>query len=232
MHKPVARLKPRKKKEQLEDIPLSDHLEQSVQSIALSLSKQVDASIFNQKHAHVKEILMFIGAGAFVAASVAVPTLPAALKPFLRGTRDREAWKRFNIPYFKRIIRRLEQERLVEVIDSNGVQELVITHRGRRRVLKYALDDLAIKRPVHWDGLWRLVSYDIPRDSSYLRKVFREYLLAWGFYPLHESVFLHAYPCKNEVTFLREYLGIGELVRVFTVSSIENDGVFRGFFGV
>jgi len=41
-----------------------------------------------------------------------------------------------------------------------------------------------------------------------------------------------AYPCIKEVAFLREYLGIGEMVRLFDVGKIENDQNFRDFFGV
>lgn len=63
-----------------------------------------------------------------------------------------------------------------------------------------------------------------------LRNIFRDYLHAWGFYPLHESVFLHAYPCFKQVEFLREYLGISEYVRFFIVAKIENDSLFHDFF--
>jgi DNA-binding transcriptional regulator PaaX len=77
-----------------------------------------------------------------------------------------------------------------------------------------------------------LVSYDIPGNLKALRKTFREYLCLWGFFPLHESVLLHAYPCEKQVEFLREYLGVGEYVRIFMVSKIENDRLFRDFFGI
>ena len=65
-----------------------------------------------------------------------------------------------------------------------------------------------------------------------VRKILVEYLSAWGFYPLHKSVYLHAYPCLKEMDFLREYLGVGKYVRMFTVSEIENDTQFKEFFGI
>lgn len=112
------------------------------------------------------------------------------------------------------------------------MQVAKITKSGRRKVLKFALDELAVEKPKIWDGKWTLISYDIPKNQKHRRAIFLEYLKAWGFYPLHESVFLHAYPCEKQVEFLREYLGIGEYVRIFTATKIENDKLFKDFFGV
>ncbi len=220
------------KKTYIEDLPISKSLESAIGDIARSLSKQINKEVFNKKYARAADILKLVGAGTFIAASLAIPNLPRILQPFLEDENEYQVWKRFNIPYLKRTIRRLEKEKLVEIKDEQKYQVVEITDRGRRRILKYALDELVVEKPKFWDGKWRLISYDIPGKYKGLRKVFREYLGSWGFYPLHESVFLHAYPCGKQVEFLREYLGIGEYVRFFSVSRIENDSLFREFFGV
>lgn len=231
MMKKLKRSRQRKKK-YIEDLPISKTLESSIDEIAKSLSKKIDKEIFSKKYARVADVLKIIGTGAFLAASIAIPNLPRILKPLLEDGNEYEAWKRFNIPYIKRTLERLEKEKLVQIKDTKSHQIVEITQRGRRRILKYALNELTIEKPKIWDGKWRLISYDIPGKHKFLRKVFREYLRIWGFYPLHESVFLHAYPCGKQVEFLREYLGVGEYVRFFSVSRIENDSLFRDFFGV
>lgn len=203
-----------------------------IEEIAKILSKQIKKETFEEKYAPVKEILCLVGTGAFIAGSLVLPKLPLALKPFLTNEKEREVWKRFNIPYLKQTLRRLERQKLVETYEEGEKQVIKITAAGGKRILKYALDKLEIKKPKVWDRNWRLVSYDIPTGSKTLREIFREYLQAWGFYQLHESVFLHAYPCEKEVEFLREYLGIGNEVRIFKVTEIENDKQFRSFFGV
>lgn len=212
------------------NIPLSSA--SYIQAISESLAKQIDKEIFKNTYAPIKQTLVLIGTGVFVAASIALPTLPMALRPFLDKPEERDVWKRFNIKYLKRTIERLEKQKLIHVGEKHGVQTVTITDSGRRRILRYALDELAIEKPKMWDGTWSLVSYDIPRPKEGLRNKFREYLQAWGFYPIQESVFLHAYPCLKEVSFLRDYLGIGEYVRLFTVTHIENDRLFREYFGV
>jgi len=230
--KKLIKIKKRAKKTYLEDLSISRTLESTITEISQSLSKQIDKEVFNKKYARTADILKLIGAGAFLAASVAIPNLPRILKPFLDAENEYEVWKRFNIPYLKRTLKRLEEKKLVEVRDTEKYQVVEITDRGRRRILKYALDELVVEKPKFWDGKWRLISYDIPKKYSKLRKIFQEYLKSWGFYQLHESVYLHAYPCGKQVEFLREYLGIGEYVRFFFVSRIENDRAFREFFGI
>lgn len=206
--------------------------EEKIDYLAKNLVRQIDSKVFRKKYAPAAEILKLVGAGAFLVASIAIPNLPMALKPFLENKNEYEAWKRFNIPYLQRTLRRLEKQKLVEIDEEKGMQVVKITNDGRKRVLRMALDELAIKKPRAWDQKWRLVSFDLPEKLSKIRKILVEYLRAWGFYPLHKSVYLHAYPCLNEVDFLREYLGVGEYVIVFKVSRIENDQVFRDFFGV
>lgn len=219
----------RKKKQRLENFPLP---EKHIEEIARTLTKQINKEIFEEKYAPIAEILKLVGTGAFLAASFAVPNLPRALKPFLYNKEEYYAWKRFNIPYLKRTLERLKGQKLVVVKEKEGVQTVEITDAGRRRILRYALDELAVEKPRFWDGRWRLVSYDIPIKLSHQRRIFTEYLKAWGFYPLHQSVYLHAYPCEKQVEFLREYLRIGEFIRIFKLSQIENDRIFRVFFGI
>jgi DNA-binding PadR family transcriptional regulator len=226
------RIKTRRKKVSLENLPVPNPSPAQIENIARILNKQIERENFAKKYAAAGTILKLVGAGVFLAASLAIPNLPLALKPFLTNPHEYEVWKRFNIPYLKRSLKRLQAQKLVEVAEGEGMQVVRITNAGRRKVLKYALDELVIEKPKNWDRKWRLVSYDIPANLKSLRNLFRDYLKAWGFYPLQESVFLHAYPCENEIEFLREYLGVGEFVRIFTVSKIENDASFRQFFDV
>lgn len=214
----------------MEELPLSVKID--IDHLAKTLTRQIDKDAFRRKYASIEDVLKLVGAGAFLAASVAFPNLPLVLKSFISDSSDYNAWKRFNIRYLKRSLERLEKKKLVEVNEDEGQQIVKITDKGRKRILRCALDQLEVQKPKVWDGTWRLVSYDLPQLNSTVRNIFRSYLKAWGFYPLHESVYLHAYPCAKEIEFLREYLMIGEYVRIFKVSQIENDELFREFFGI
>jgi len=131
----LKRIKPRKRKIDIENLPISKDLEIKLDYLAKTLAKQIDKEVFERKTAPAKEVLKLIGAGAFVAASFAFPTLPLALKPFLDNPEKYEVWKRFNIPYLKRTIKRLESQKLVTIKEENNQQSVEITDRGRRRIL-------------------------------------------------------------------------------------------------
>lgn len=205
-----------------------------IDQLAKTLARQIDKEVFEKKYAPAKTILTLVGVGVFLMTAMVMPGLPLALKPFIDEKRkgEYEVWKKFNIPYLKRTLLRLERQKLVEIAEEDGRQVVKITNQGKQKIIKMALDELTIEKPKIWDGKWRLVSFDLPEKLAKERKRLVEYLHAWGFYPLHKSVYLHAYPCLKQVEFLREYMNVGEYVRNFVVSKIENDKVFKDFFGV
>ncbi len=205
-----------------------------IDQLAKTLARQIDKKVFEKKYAPAKAILKLVGGGAFLIAAMIMPGLPLVLKPFIDEKRkeEYEVWKRFNIPYLKRTLLRLEKQKLVEIAEEKGRQVVKITNQGKQKIIKMALDELTVEKPKIWDGKWRLVSFDLPEKLAKERKRFVEYLRVWGFYPLHKSVYLHAYPCFEQVEFLREYMNVGEYVRNFVVSKIENDKLFEDFFGV
>ena len=214
------------------DYPISPLLQNQIEKISMTLLKKVDKEILDKKLAPAKEVLKIIGAGVLLGSALAVPALPKILLPFLRDTNENETWKQLNIPYLKRTLKRLEKQKLVEFGEENGKKTVKITSAGQRKILKYALNEITIDKPKIWDGRWYLVSYDIPTYLEGSRILFRDYLKQWNFYHLHESVYLHAYPCTGEIEFLREYLNISSCVRIFTVQKIENDQLFRDYFGL
>lgn len=217
------------------NIPLkqsSSISDKNIEIISKILAKQIDQRIFNEKYAPVKEVLKIIGIGALCAVSIALPNLPKALKPLINDFEENNAWKRFNIPYLKRTLERLQKENLIEIDIEHDFQIVRLTKIGKRKILKIGLDEITVQKPKSWDNKWRLISYDIPKHLKSSRDSLNYYLKRWKFYPLHESVFLHAYPCEKQVDFIREFLGLEKFVRIFTVTKIENDKVFRDFFGV
>lgn len=77
-----------------------------------------------------------------------------------------------------------------------------------------------------------MVIYDVDSRKKYLRDVFRSTLKSLGFLKLQESVWLYPYPCEVEVTFLREYYGVGNEVLYVVATRLEDDASHRTYFGV
>jgi virulence-associated protein VapD len=193
----------RKQQDLSEDIQLPS--DESIAATAnLLLTSIVNKPSADSKYAPVRHLLSLIGAGLAV---------------------DMTTLSQYNPYYIKRTMKRLKKQQLVEQQGS----VYILTKRGKRWILKYTLEDLAIPAPKVWDGKWRLVIYDVARHKAALRNIFRTTLRKIGFYNVQESVWLHPYPCEKEISFLRDYCGI-DLIFVIA-NKIEHDGVYKTHFG-
>jgi len=202
----------------------------NIEKLAYNLCQKYEKELKDKKFFSSKNILNLIGAGILSLIELSPSNIVRLAKPFIQDLEAYETWKRFNIPYLKRTIQRLEKQKVVEISEEKGKQIIKITDKGRVKILKNAIDDLKIEKPSFWDGKWWLVSYDLPEEMSNLRDGIRKYLLYLGFFPIHKSVYLHAYPCKEQIEFLREYFGIREYMRIFKIDWIENDKALKEYF--
>lgn len=162
----------------------------------------------------LKTIAIVGGVGGLVVASAIMPGLPLALKYTIK------AWKNINRQDLGRIIKRLEKQRMVAIIEKDGNTIIEITDKGKRRLLEYDFENIEIKKK-RLDGKWRMVIFDIPEVQKSARESFRNKLLQLGMIRLQDSVFASAYPCKNEIDFLCHFLGISNYVTLASLNEIE-----------
>jgi len=106
---------------------------------------------------------------------------------------------------------------------NDGTVNIVLTDNGKKKILKYDLDKIKVKRPIIWDGIWRLVIFDIPEDERRGRVALVEKLKELGFYPMQKSVFIYPYECKNEIDFITELFDLSPYVRFLRVKNTDID---------
>lgn len=123
---------------------------------------------------------------------------------------------------FNRRLKRLENGGYVEIVRENGEPVVKITKWGIERALHYKFEEMVIKKPVRWDKKWRVVIFDIPEEKKRLRDRLRQKLQILGFYSLNRSVFVHPYPCFDEIEFIRQVFSVGGEVTYLLVEDIEN----------
>ena len=123
----------------------------------------------------VKEVLILLGAGTFLAASLIMPNLPLLAKPFSdeRRRREENEWKKFNMWRLKQVLKRMHQQKLVEIAERNGEQIVKISENGKKRLLKFNLDEMELKHQS-WDGKWRIIIYDILTGKREEASLFRK----------------------------------------------------------
>ncbi len=133
-------------------------------------------------------------------------------------------WEELNRQSLKRAIRNLYMSKLMsEKQNQDGTITMILTDKGKEKVLTYNLDEMAIKKPKQWDGKWRIVLFDIPEKMRKIRDAFRHHLNQLEFYEFQKSVFVHPFNCQDEINYLIEFYNARKFIRFIIANSLDNE---------
>lgn len=131
-----------------------------------------------------------------------------------------------------RILKRFRLEGVVKSIkEKDGVERLVLTDKGKAKYLWHQFNNLNLAKEKKWDGVWRIVLFDIPETIKNKRNALRRKLKKLGFIEFQKSVFVYPYPCEDEINFVINFFKIYDYV-YYLESSIKPDDEFRASFGI
>lgn len=165
---------------------------------------------------------IFKTGGVLTVAIMAPGALPA-LRPFLKkGKFDRSD--------FNRTLARLYKNHLISTREQDGQLTIMLEQEGKKKAIRYSIDDITVKKPEKWDGKWRLVIFDIPEEKRLARSVLQRKLKELGFWQLQKSVYMHPYPCEDEIEFIRSVYNVRQYVNILLVEKIENSQNFIKLF--
>ena len=146
-----------------------------------------------------------------------------------------------NIPKLKKLSKKkstnvfnyLRRKGLIEIKKEGHDVKIALTKEGKKQAGKYQINDLEIEKPKKWDKKYRIIIFDIPNSSRLARDIFRRKLKEFGFYPLQQSVWIIPYSCKEEITMLREFLGLNKKqIQLLEVTKLENESFFKRIFNL
>ena len=173
----------------------------------------------------MQKIILLLTAGA----ALSLTRRPGAHFRIIKSAS--KEWKNINHRTLRESIKRLYQSKIIRCIEnSDGTLILELTDEGKKRVLRYHPSKMKIKKPIKWDGLWRLVIFDIPESMKRERMTLAGMLRRLDFYPLQRSVFIFPYECKNEIDFIVEMFNLRQYVRFLIVKDIDNGLDLRNRF--
>ncbi len=170
-----------------------------------------------------KEILKGLALGGLVVASFALPNLPKMFSMLGIKTPKEEYRAR-------RALANLARQKLIKITDKGDEQIVEITEAGKKRTMRYKFDDIFIERPPKWDGLWRVIMFDIPEKHKKGRDALSRKLKEMEFYPLQKSVFVFPFKCKDELDFICEIFNIRKFVYYFAAKSIDNEKLLKQYY--
>ena len=133
---------------------------------------------------------------------------------------------------FIRSVGNLKKSKYVSSYSKDGKEMVEITEKGKRRLLHYDFEDMKIKMPKHWDGIWRVVIYDINEQRKKSRERFVIKLKEFGFLPYQKSIFVFPFKCKEEIDFMKEHLFLGDSIHYIEASYIDDEDLWKKKFSL
>ncbi len=131
-----------------------------------------------------------------------------------------------NRKWIRRKLYAMHDQRYVDVHDG----EFSLTDLGNRMVKENKMWSVSIPTPKQWDGNWHIVVFDIPSQKSPTRIPFTRHLKNLGFVYYQRSVWLHAYPCEDEVRDIAIFLDILPFVSFIKATHVDGSHEYRKHF--
>lgn len=142
-----------------------------------------------------------------------------------------EAWREINRKQLSDSIRSLYRSRLIDMKENkDGSIKMILTEKGKKKILLYNFEQMKISKPKIWDKKWRLVTFDIPEDLKKARNALREKLRELNFRKYQKSIFIHPYECRDEIDFVVEFFNLRPYVRYVVAENIDNELDFKERF--
>lgn len=123
----------------------------------------------------------------------------------------------------KQAINRLRDHEIISMFEKNGETIIKLTQDGQKRLLKYQINDLELPYRDDWDGIWRIVLFDVPEHERSGRDQLRSLIKRLGMVELQHSVWLYPHSCKDELDFVSAYFGIGKYILYIETEKLENE---------
>lgn len=171
-------------------------------------------------------ILRAIGAGTLLLASLVAPGLARAL-PMVLGTGKRYPSK----GSIAKTVMRLQKRGLIRFSKRKSKRHIALTERGEDFLHSYAWDNVRIQKPKKWDGLWRVIIFDIPEEQRAGRVALQQTLRRLKFCAMQRSVYVFPYACKRELFMVLKENRMEEYVEYFETKSLGTaESRIRSFF--
>lgn len=164
-------------------------------------------------------LLRMLATGAITGVMLIAPNAIQLLdKPLKRYFDNLDADKRER--EYRRTLNYMHQRQLVRGDYEHGLE---ITDKARARLEKAAIDTLKIEAPKRWDRRWRMIFYDIPERHKASRDQLAFKLRQIGCQQLQRSVWIHPFPCEEEVNSLAIAFDLTQYVTYLETVHINNE---------
>jgi len=126
---------------------------------------------------------------------------------------------------------KLKKQGFINFYEKNNQIYISLTKKGKQKAGWMQIDDLRISKPKKWDGLWRILLFDIAEKRKIQREALRGKLIQLGFKLFQKSVWIVPYKCNDEIELLKSFFGLSEKdIKLLVVKNIEEEKKFKKRF--
>lgn len=176
-------------------------------------------------HRLVNELLGALSAGVVYERSLVPDECVSVLNKIFSDKDDILAEYQRILHHMKRI-GLIQREKL-----SDGHTYIMLSSKGKKRLKVALVSEISIQAQKKWDGKWRIVSFDIPREMRSRRYELLRELHRLGFEKVQQSMWVYPFPCEEEIKKITELLGIQDSIMLLEAKLDEiNDKYLQKHF--
>ncbi len=126
---------------------------------------------------------------------------------------------------------RLQRAGYVNQVDADNSEMVTLTLLGRMMMRKNDKDSTTTSQR-EWDGLWYIVSFDVPEQNRRIRQALRSLLVRNNFMHVQGSVYISPYPCEELIEFLIADRRLKQYIFFVVAKIITNEDVWKKKFSI
>lgn len=96
-----------------------------------------------------------------------------------------------------------------------------VTDKGLRHLDLYTLSKKGVPKPAQWDGLWYMVTFEIPDSQKVTRNYLVSQLKLQGFVNYTKGLWLYPYNPKVYIKGLKKLLGLNKEIKLIVVRDFD-----------
>lgn len=174
------------------------------------------------------EVLALIAkAGFILSLAVLVPNAAGHILKMLGMTPNYRSTFRV-----KRTIDSLHRQGYIFMESKGGRTIFKLTKKGEYKYFNNEISKMILPVARRWDGMWTLVTFDIPETKKWNRKRFSRALNVVGMRLLEKSIFIYPYECKSDIEKIATLFEVNDHVRYIRASSVDKDMKYKKLFNL
>jgi DNA-binding transcriptional regulator PaaX len=169
------------------------------------------------------KILALVVVGSAVMAVAIIPGLPQIARMFGAKT-SRERYR------IQQSLHQLEKRGYIKRRKYKKEDAYALTSAGRIYVETVMLEKQTIPQSPTWDGVWRVLMFDIPEELGVTRREASMLIREMGMMKIQNSVFASPYPCEREIQKIARHYNIGEYFVYLETKKISCEERLKSYF--